>query len=351
MKNKVVYPLVILCVMMAVVGTSLEAQEVENQRIGSAAATELLIPVDARGLAMGGSGIAFSEGVSAIHWNPAGLGRLETSTEAMISSMAYIADIRLSYGAVGVSFGGFGVVGVSVRSLSFGDITMTTNDDPEGSAGRTFSPSFITVGLTYARAFTDAITAGGTVKMISETMGRANGSGVAFDLGVQYRNVAGLPGLNLGVALKNYGGNMNFGGSGLLRRAITTEGRRPEQYYTVEAASYELPSLIEMGLAYKRDLSEDLFAAVTGSFVNDNMALDQYRVGGEVGYTMDKLRVFGRGGMEYSPKSEMDEVIWGPSAGFGLYYALPSVTLMLDYAYRQTEYFNDNSMFTLTFGF
>jgi len=351
MKNRVVYSFVLLCVVMAVVVSSLRAQETQNQRIGSAAAPELLVPVDARGLAMGGSCIALAEGVSAIHWNPAGLGHLGTSAQAMFTSMAYIADIRLNYGAVGVSFGGFGVVGVSVRSFSFGDISLTTNDDPEGLMGRTFSPTFITVGLTYARAFTDAITVGGTVKAISETMARANGSAMAFDLGVQYRNVAGVPGLNLGVALKNYGTQMSFGGSGLLRRATSSDGRRPEQYYKSDAASFELPSLIEMGLAYKRDLTEDLFAVVTGSFVNDNMALDQYRIGGEVGYTMDKLRFFGRGGMEFSPKSDMDEVIWGPAVGAGLYYAAPGISFMLDYAYRQTEYFNDNSMFTLTFGF
>jgi len=351
MKNRVVYFFVLLCVVMAVVVSNLRAQESQNKRIGSAAAVELLVPVDARGLAMGGSCIAFVEGVSAIHWNPAGLGRLESSAQAMFTSMAYIADIRLNYGAVGVSFGGFGVVGISVRSFSFGDILLTTNDDPEGLMGRTFSPAFITVGLTYARAFTDAITVGGTVKVISETMARANGSGMAFDLGVQYRNVAGLSGLNIGVALKNYGAQMDFGGSGLLRRATSSEGKRPEQYYRIEAASFELPSLLEMGIAYKRDLTKDLFAVVTGSFVNDNMALDQYRIGGEIGYTMDKLRFFGRGGMEYSPKSDVDEVIWGPSVGGGLYYAAPGISLMLDYAYRQTKYFDNNSMFTLTFGF
>jgi len=351
MKNRVVYPLVILCVVMAVVISSLEAQEAQNERIGSAAATELLIPVDARGLAMAGSGIALSEGISAIHWNPAGLGRLATSVEATFTSMAYIADITMNYGAVAIKFGGFGVVGLSVKSLAFGDIPLTTNDDPEGEAGRTFSPSFITVGLTYARAFTDAITAGGTVKMVSETMGRANGSGMGFDLGVQYRNVAGIPGLNLGVALKNYGSRMDFGGTGLLLRATASEGRRPEGFYQSGAASFELPSTMEMGLSYTREFSEELVARVSGTFVNDNMALDQYRVGAEVGYKIDKLKVFGRGGYSYSPTSDFDEVIFGPSVGGGLSYSLTGVDIALDYAWRQTDYFDNNSMFTLTFGF
>ncbi|MBC8179636.1 PorV/PorQ family protein [candidate division KSB1 bacterium] len=351
MKNRVIFPLVILCVVMAVIVSSLNAQEARNRKIGSAAATELLIPVGARDLAMGGSSIAISQGVDAIHWNPAGLGRLASSAEGLFSTMSYIADINLTYGAVGVSFGGFGVVGLSVRSLGFGDIPLTTNDDPEGLAGRTFSPSFITVGLSYARAFTDAITAGGTIKIISEKMGRVTGSGVAVDFGVQYHGIGGIPGLHLGVALKNFGTQVDFGGSGLLRRATSSEGRRPEQHYSSEAASYELPSIAEFGLTYQRTLSENLNLSVNGTFSNNNLALDGYRIGGEIGYRMEKIQFFGRGGIELAQTSDYDEHIFGPTMGFGLFYAAPGVNITIDYAWRQVEYFDNNSVFSFKFGF
>lgn len=351
MKNRVIFPLVVFCVVTAMLVSSLKAQEARNKRIGSAAATELLIPVGARDLAMGGSSIAISEGVEAIHWNPAGLGRLATSAEALVSTMSYIADIRLNYGAVGVSFGGFGVIGLSVRSLDFGDIPLTTADDPEGRAGRTFSPSFITVGLTYARAFTDAITAGGTFKVISEKMARANGSGVAVDLGVQYHSVGGIHGLDFGVALKNFGTQVSFGGTGLLHKATSSEGRRPEQFYRSEAASFELPSVVEIGVTYERSISENLNWCANGAFVNNNLALDGYRLGGEVGYSMEKIRIFGRGGIELAPKSDIDEYIFGPTIGFGLYYAVPGIDIMLDYAWRQVDYFDNNQVFSFKFGF
>ena len=352
MKNRMMFSLVLLCVVIAVMISSLNAQETRNRRIGSAAATELLIPVGARDLAMGGASLAICEGTEAIHWNPAGLGRLATSAEGLFSTMSYIADINLNYGAVGVSFGGFGVVGLSVRSLGFGDITLTTNDDPEGQAGRTFSPSFITVGLSWARAFTDAITAGGTIKVISEKMGRANGSGFALDFGVQYHGVGGFRGLNLGVALKNFGPQVKFGGTGLLRQAIASDGRRPEQYYRSEAASYELPSVVEIGLTYDYNFNDNLMLRVNSAFANNNLALDGYRLGGEVGYDMDKFQFFGRGGIELAnDKSDLDEFIFGPTFGFGFSYAAPGVNITIDYAWRQVEYFDNNSVFSFRFGF
>jgi len=329
----------------------IDEQHSANRRIGSAAATELLIPVGARGTAMGGANMATSEGVEAIHWNPAGLARARYSAEAIVSTMAYIADIRMNYAAVGIAFGRFGTVALSVRALDFGDVMLTTNDDPYGDAGRTFAPGFITVGFTYARQFTDAITFGATIKAISEQMARANGSGFAVDLGVQYHNIGSIQGLNLGVAVKNYGPKMSFGGSGLLHKGISTEGRRPEQYYMSEAAECELPSTLDMGISFVRNISDNMTYTVNSAFVNNNLALNSYRVGGEVGYQLGTLKLMVRGGYQYAPGNEFDESIFGPSAGFGLYYHTSSVDIIVDYAWRQVQYFDNNSVFSFKFGF
>ena len=352
MKNRVIFPFVALCAVMTVMVGILDAQEARNKRIGSAAATELLIPVGARDMAMGGSSIAISAGVEAIHWNPAGLALLTTSSEALFSSMSYIADINLNYGALGISFGRKGVVGISVRSLDFGDILLTTNDDPEGNAGRTYSPSFITVGLSWALAFSDRVNVGATIKAISEKMGRAYGSGFAADLGVQYHGLAGIPGLNVGITMKNFGSQFSFGGSGLLRRATSSEGRRPEQHYLSDAASFELPSVVEIGLTYVHTFGENMELSTNSAFVNNNMGLDSYRLGGELGIGLQKARFYLRGGIELAPGEEdVDEFIFGPTLGAGLYYEAVGINFMLDYAWRQVEYFNDNSVISLKFGF
>jgi hypothetical protein len=353
MNNRILFPLVVLCVVMALMVSSLYAQEERsaNRRIGSAAATELLIPIGARDMAMAGASLAITHGVESIFWNPAGLARMASSSEAMVSTMSYIADISVNWGAVGVKFGSFGVIGVSAKMLSFGDIPLTTNEDPEALMGRTYSPNFMTLGMTYARRFTDAITVGATFKIVSEKIARVSGQAFAIDLGVQYHSVAGISGLNFGIILKNYGPQMNFDGTGLLQRCVALNGRRPEQYFQLKPASYELPSTLDIGMSYVRDFTENIVFSGNVAFINDNMALNAYRFGGEVGYKMDALRVFGRGGYEYVPGEDIDEDIFGACFGFGLYYKLPSIDIMLDYSFRQTEYFDNSNVFSFKFGF
>jgi len=355
MKKTHIFALLIFCV-MAVMLSSLYAQEGVNRRVGTAAASELLIPVGARDLAMGGASLAISSGVEAIYWNPAGLGRMSGSAEGLFSTMSYLADINVNYAAVGINFSGFGVVGLSVKSLDFGDIPLTTNDDPENRSARTFAPTFITLGLSYSRAFTDAITAGATFKLISEKIERVNGSGFAVDFGVQYSNVGGLSGLHVGVTMKNIGPTVSFDGSGLLRPGQASQGRRPEQFYKSEAASFELPSTVELGMAYTNKVNEDLNWCVAGAYANNNLGLDGYRVGGEVAYDLGKLKLFGRGGIELSKTSNndainQDEDIFGPTAGFGLSYQAPGINIELDYVYRQVDLFASNSLFSVKLGF
>lgn len=355
MNKKVVLSIVAFCMAMSVMVGSLRGQalfgSMQNDRLGTAAAMELLIPVGARDLAMGGASVATSAGVDAVYWNPGGLGRMSRSAEGLFSSMAYIADIRVNYGAVGLTFGNFGTVALSVKALDYGSIPLTTVDDPEGIAGRTFSPTFIAAGLSYARAFTDAITAGGTVKIISQNFHRVTGSGIAVDIGVQYHAVAGLTGLNLGVVLKNFGPQMNYDGPGLLRLADPEEGRRPAQFFKSQAASWELPSSIEMGLAYEYILTEELSFNVNGTFANNNLTLDGYRFGGEAVYKYGNLTFAGRGGIELLQKDVFDEQIYGPTFGFGLLFENPSLDITVDYAFRTVDFFNNNSMFSLKLGF
>ena len=74
-----------------------------TNRTGTAGAQELLIPTGADGIALAGSNIAFTSGVDAIFWNPAGLARGSFNTEAFFSHESYLADIGVDYGAVGVN--------------------------------------------------------------------------------------------------------------------------------------------------------------------------------------------------------------------------------------------------------
>ena len=349
MKRSVLFGAPLLCVLMLFAGTSMA----QNARTGTSAAPELLIPVGARDLALGGSSIAVTSGVEAIHWNPAGLGRMGRSAEAMFSTMSYIADINVSYGAAAAKFGEFGTVGFTLRALDFGDIPVTTVEDEDGVNGGTFSPSFVTLGLTYSRQVTDAVSVGGTVKLVNETIARVSASGVAFDLGLQYSGLFGFKGIQLGVAVKNIGPSMKFDGTGLLRSAVSSEGSRPEQRYKSEAAAFELPSVIELGVAYtgSSDDNSSLYT-ITGSYTNNNLYLDQYRVGGEYCYALEGVKLAARAGYEIAPQLDnTKDNVFGLTLGAGVSYLAGDIELTFDYAYRQAEFFDNNNVFSLKVGF
>lgn len=350
MKHRALFAMLIACVLILSMGSESLAQ---NKRVGTAAATELLIPIGGRDLAMGGSGIATSQGLEAIYWNPAGLGRLGHSAEAMFSSMSYIADIGVTYGAVGAKFGDFGVIALSIKSLSFGEIPLTTVDDPDGLGGRLFSPTFVTAGLSFGHALTDAIAVGGTVKIVSEQIDRVSATAVAFDFGVQYSRLGGINGLGVGVAVKNIGSRMQFQGSGLFRDARASDGGRPVQKYQSEAAPAELPSLVELGMSYTMKSGEDMSYQLNGSFTNNNLYLDEYRVGGEIGFGTSGVQLFGRLGVSMLPKGENTEQedLFGTTFGAGMITMAGGIELTVDYAYRSMKIFNANQIISLKLGF
>lgn len=74
-------------------------QEMLPER-GINGAEELLIPVGARSIATSGAFVANVMGLESIYYNPAGLD-ISQRTEAMFSYMNYIADINISYLAIG----------------------------------------------------------------------------------------------------------------------------------------------------------------------------------------------------------------------------------------------------------
>lgn len=319
-----------------------------DKRNGTGGAQELLLPVGARSLALGGSNVAALTGIDALNYNPAGLGVTKSSAEAMFSHMTYIADIGLSYAALSVNFEGFGSIGFNVKTLDFGDIPITTVETPEGT-GSTFSPSFVTVGLTYANAITDRIRVGITANLISEKIVNTTASGMAFTAGVQYNGIAAVEGLKMGVVLKNIGPQMKYSGPDLLRKALDETSMRGQQFYTIDAASFELPSQLELGLAYEKAFADDFKGLISTSFENNNFSNDEYKLGGEIAY---KNVLFLRGGYVYSREtaSKSEQKLFDATYGAGVNLDA-GVNITVDYAYRNVQYFGANHMITVKLGF
>lgn len=317
-----------------------------GSRNGTAGASQLLLPVGTRGIAMGGATLTNATGLDALYYNPANLAKAEHNTNVFFSHMSHIADIGVSYGAVSFSLEGLGSLALGIKTLEFDEIDVTTVESPDGT-GATFTPQMLTIGLTYSKMLSDRIAVGLTANYISETLDQASATGIAFNVGVSYENLGNIQGLSVAVVLKNLGPQMTYDGSGLYINADAPELNRPEQYYKIESASFELPSTFELGLGYNFDFDQQNNLQFSSVFQSTNFYGDEYRLGAE--YSYDNL-FFVRGGYTLLPELEDDENTYGLSAGVGLNYDLGGVAFQVDYAYREVEFFDDNHIFSIGLG-
>ncbi|NCS82274.1 MAG: hypothetical protein COT22_10430 [Ignavibacteria bacterium CG08_land_8_20_14_0_20_37_9] len=345
MNKKITYFLTVL-----LLGTVLFSEVFAGgaKRNGTAGAQELLIPSSPSGLALNGANISSVTGLDAVFYNPAGFGGTQSSTETMFSHLNYIADISMSFAAVGVSFSDLGSLAFSLRTLNFGDIPVTTVDNPYGT-GSTFSPSFVTLGLTYANSLTDRIRVGVNLKLVSEKIIRTSATGFALDAGIQYQGLAGLDGLNFGITLKNLGPQMKYDGPDLIRVASESEAKRGDNFYSIDAASFELPSQLELGLSYAYSLGDQYKLGVATAFQNNNFANDEYKFGGEFVY--DEM-LFLRGGYAYMGEVADNEYqqFFGVTAGIGVKVNI-GLEMVVDYAYRAAKFSESNHLIGVKFNF
>ena len=325
-----------------------ELQAGGQERAGTAAAPELLIPVGARDMALGGAAIATSAGIGALHWNPAGLARAGSDAELQLSTMSYLAGIRVHYAAVGGHFRRLGALALSLKALDFGAIPITTSSHPDGT-GATYSPTFLTTGLSWARPLSDRIVLGGTMHYIFNRIERVSATGLSFNAGLQYADLGDVGGLDLGVVIKHIGSRLQYDGPALLRPGRLDDLRRPDAIYKVEASSADLPSTFEIGLGYRYNPAASGRAELSLAFQHHNFAHDRWKFGSEYVY-----RDFfaARGGLDYSDDGADNAHIFGTSFGFGLQLDLGGLEdVQLDYAYTTVDFFDPLNTFTFRVGF
>jgi hypothetical protein len=318
-----------------------------GDKAGTAGGSELLIPVGARGLALSGSSLATTDGIEATYWNPSGLAFSSDDHDVMFSHMGYLDGIGVDYAALGLNMGEIGEIAASVKSLSFGDIPVTTADAPDGT-GQVISPEFLTGGFTYARKVTDHICVGMTLQYLYESFGGAAASGFAFTGGLQYHGLGGLDALSVGVVVRNIGPSLSFTGDALTQQAVIVDSNRPASQVSLQTSSDPLPSTIEVGLGYDIPVNTDMKMTVTSSFQNNDYSDDIYNVGVE-GVFRDFLSL--RAGYSFSAADTSGTELFGFSGGFGCSTTLEGAKVQLDYTYRTTQYFNGNHVVSLEIGF
>lgn len=285
---------------------------------------------------MGGTLLANAYGIEAVLYNPAGLATLDGS-EAMFSHLPYFADIDVNFGGIATAIEGFGTLGVAAKVTSIGKMEETTDQYPDGT-GRIFNPTLAVLGVTYAKQLTANVGVGVTGNFISESIFEAHASGMAFDVGFTYD--PRWKGVKLGLVMKNYGPRMRFSGKGFERDLGDNHAGSPN------SASFDLPSYFALGVSYDAFSDDKNMAVFTGNWSSNAFSQDHWQGGAE--YSYDN-KYFLRAGYNYSQQTDY---LYGFSLGGGLTFPLGADTkLTFDYAWTQTDTFDDNQYFTLRLGF
>ncbi|MEX1192160.1 MAG: PorV/PorQ family protein [Brumimicrobium sp.] len=257
-----------------------------EDRIGSAGASEMLVNPWARSSAWGSAGVACVNGLEAQFTNIAGLAFTDR-TQVKFNYTNWLGNAGISLNSAGIAqrVSESTVIALSVQSFGFGDIDITTVDLPEGGIGQ-FSPKKNIINLGFAREFSNSIYAGLNVKVMNENIADLRATGVAFDAGIRY--VTGEQDqTKFAITLKNVGTPMTFRGDGL-GQEIFYQSTGGNATLEQRSASFELPSLLAIGGSYDFIFSESSKLILAGAFHANSFTNDQFNIGLDYGMAFDK---------------------------------------------------------------
>jgi len=300
-----------------------------GQNVGTTSLQFLKIVPSAKIMAMGEAGVANTNDAAAVFMNPAGLTGVN-KLDVSFNTVDWFLDTRINAISAAYSMGNYGVFGIHVIDMDYGEFEETRVDHlgfvgdtyNPGLTGVTFNPTAFLVGLSYARALTNNFSFGITGNYINEDLFLDQISTFTFNAGMFYD--MDFKSLKIGIALRNLGPGVKY----------------------VEK-KYSLPQTIIVGI--KGDLiapGENIFMKSTDHRVS--MAIDlieprdydqEYHIGLEYGiYNTLNLRT--------GYKINYDNESWTFGAGFIW------KSIRLDYAYNDFgDYLEPAHRFSLGLSF
>ena len=122
-----------------------------------------------------------------------------------------------------------------------------------------------------------------------------------------------------------------------LTARYTALGNATTNAVALESEGIELPTLLNFGASYTRELGAGAAVTVLGNFRSNSFDQDQYSGGLELGF---QNIVYVRGGLEVTQDQDLT-FFEGYSFGAGLNLELSGTRLTVDYALVPTEFFDD----------
>ncbi len=186
--------------------------QLDNQqsmtKSGTTAAQFLKIGVDARGTGMGNAFTAMDGDISSMFWNAAGIANVKR-IETLFVNNEWLAGVGFQYLGFAFPLKRFGVIGISITSLTVPDTRVRTITQPEGT-GEYWGAQDLAANLCFAKKLSDKFNIGGNIKYIQQSIWHSQANTIALDLGALF--ITPFDGIRLGASLSNYGNDLNMTG-------------------------------------------------------------------------------------------------------------------------------------------
>ena len=142
---------------------------VETEKRAQTGFKFLSTSVDSRAAGLGSALTAELNGSSvSMFYNPASMAGMEGSFHANLAQLQFIAEIDYNIASLAYRPGGgnYGVIGLSITSVDYGEFigTIRANNEAGFIETGTFSPTALAIGVGYARSFSDRFSAGAHIK-------------------------------------------------------------------------------------------------------------------------------------------------------------------------------------------
>jgi hypothetical protein len=316
----------------------------KTNKVGTAAATFLRIPVGARAVGMGSSFVSMSNDPTGLFWNPSMLSSIQTNAMVFDHS-PWLPGITFDFMGIVLPIENIGTIGISTTIVGTEDMLVTTYDDQMGESGETFAASDLAVGISYSKSLTDKFAIGGTFKYIRQTIWESYASGIAFDVGTIFETP--LEGIRLGVSIANFGTKMQMTGGNLNVRvdiAPDQEGNNQNIVGKINTDEFDLPLIMRIGISGEVVKTENYRFTLSADAINPNDNAQSVNLGGEMGLLNDMILL--RAGYR---DLFLEENEFGATFGVSLnnIEVITGVTVSTEYAYQQYIHLGDSNRFTL----
>jgi len=325
------------------------SESVNNAQIvskrGTTAAPFLTISQGARATGMGSAFVAVADDPSAIFWNPAGIAR-QNGNAFMVDHTLWIADLKYNFLAGFLNLGSFGTIGVSFINSDYGEMPVTTIDEPDGT-GESFAVNDIAFSVAWAFNITDNFSIGLNPKVVYQSIWNMTGYGAAIDMGILYNTP--FKGITLGMSISNFGSKMSLDGNNSVilydpNEATTgNNGRIPAR---LQMEQWDLPMTFRVGVSYKAiemDMHK-LILAVDAAHPNNDY--ESMNVGGE--YVFNDLFSVRAGYKSLFLQDSEESFTFG--AGFKQ-YLFGNISMNFNYSYSDFSRLQEVQRFSLLINF